>query len=96
MQITVDVPEQFMVDSDPDEFGQRMKLSTALLMFQDGKISAGAACEPAGVNRWAFADECARHNIPLVDYEPGELEEEVRLLGRRSADARRFPPISCS
>jgi predicted HTH domain antitoxin len=80
MQITVDVPEQYMVDSNPGEFGQLMKLSTALLMFQAGQISAGAACELAGVDRWAFAAECARHNIPLINYEPGELQAEVQRL----------------
>jgi predicted HTH domain antitoxin len=78
MQITVDVPEQYMVDSNPGEFGQRMKLSTALLMFQSGQISAGAASELAGVDRWVFAAECARHNIALIDYEPGELDEEMQ------------------
>lgn len=83
MQITVEVPEQYMIDSSPGEFGRRMKLSTALLMFQEGKISAGAACELAGVDRWVFAAECARLNIPLVNYEPGELEEEVRRLKPR-------------
>jgi predicted HTH domain antitoxin len=80
MQITVDVPEQYMVDSNPGEFGQRMKLSTALLMFQSGQISAGAASELAGVDRWTFAAECARHNIPLIDYDPGELDEEIQRL----------------
>lgn len=80
MEITVEVPEQYMVDSDPEEFGRRMKLSTALLMFQSGQISAGAASELAGVDRWAFAAECARHDIPLIDYDSGELEEEIRRL----------------
>jgi predicted HTH domain antitoxin len=80
MQITVDVPEQYMVDSNPGEFGRRMKLSTALLMFQSGKISAGAASELADVDRWTFAAECARHDIPLIDYDPGELDEEVQRL----------------
>ncbi|HEX2209381.1 MAG TPA: UPF0175 family protein [Longimicrobium sp.] len=69
-----------MVDSAPGEFGQRMKLSTALLMFQAGEVSAGAACELAGIDRWTFAAECTRHSIPLIAYEPGELEEEVRRV----------------
>ena len=81
MEITVNVPEQYLIDTDPGEFGQRMKLATALIMFQSGQISAGAACELAGVDRWTFAAECARHDIPLVEYEPGELEEEVQRLG---------------
>lgn len=80
MQITIEVPEQYMVNSNPGEFGQRMKLSTALLMFQSGQISVGAASELAGIDRWMFAAECARHNIPLIDYEPGELDEEVQRL----------------
>jgi predicted HTH domain antitoxin len=83
MQITVDVPEQYLIDTNPGKFGERMKLSTAVLMFQNGEISAGAACELAGVDRWTFAAECARLRIPLVDYDAGELEEEVRGLQER-------------
>jgi predicted HTH domain antitoxin len=78
MKITVEVPQQYLVDSDPREFGQRMKLSTALLMFRAGQISAGAASELAGIDRWQFAAECARHDIPLIDYGAGELKEEMR------------------
>jgi predicted HTH domain antitoxin len=55
-----------------------MKLSTAVLMFRSGQISAGAASGLAGIDRWTFAAECVRRDIPLIDYEAGELEEEIR------------------
>jgi predicted HTH domain antitoxin len=84
MQITVNVPEQYLIDTSPGKFGERMKLSTAVLMFQSGEISAGAASELAGVDRFAFAAECARHGIAVVSYESGELEEEVSRVRART------------
>lgn len=80
IQIVVDVPEQYLIDASPAEFGERMKRSTALLMFQSGQISAGAASELAGVDRWTFAAECVRHGIPLIGYDPAELDEEIQRL----------------
>lgn len=84
MQITVEVPEQYLIDTDPGEFGERMKLSAALLMFRAGQISAGAACELAGVDRYTFIAECARHDIPVINYSGDDLEEEYRSLRNRT------------
>jgi hypothetical protein len=36
------------------------------------------------VDRFTFALECQRHEIPLVDYEPGELQAEFDALRRVS------------
>lgn len=93
MEITVEVPEQYLVDSDPREFGQRMKLSTALLMFRAGQLSAGAASELAGIDRWTFAAECARHDIPLIDYDAGEAEEEMRAGAAQVKGNPSSPPL---
>lgn len=49
-------------------------------MFQAGRISAGFACEFSGVDRYRFYEECAKHKIPAIDYEPGELEAELEAL----------------
>ncbi len=43
MQITLDIPDQYLIDQSPDEFGKRIKLYAALMMFQEGSLSAGAA-----------------------------------------------------
>lgn len=77
MVITLEVPDQYLIDNDPAELGRRIKLYAALLMFQGGEISAGAAAELAGVDRYAFAAECQRHSIPLVDYPVEELRQEL-------------------
>lgn len=77
MQITLDVPSRHLVDTDPGKFGERVKLYAAILMFQAGELSAGAACELAGVDRFSFAAECRRHGVALVDYPEDELEAEL-------------------
>ncbi len=77
MKITVDVPEQYLSNADPGDFGRKVALSAALWMYRSGELSAGAAAELAGIDRLAFWAECRRHGIPVVDYDPEELRAEV-------------------
>ena len=82
MQVTLDLPEKFALDFSSTELGQRIKLDAALTMFQSGSLSAGAACEFAGVDRFIFIAECKKHNIPMIDYDSGELAAEITALQR--------------
>lgn len=84
MQITLDVPSRYLVDTEAGKLGERLKLYAAILMFQAGELSAGAACELAGVDRFTFAAECKRHGVALVDYPEGELEEELNSFSAAS------------
>jgi len=80
MQITLDIPAQYLIDQSPEKFGKRIKLYAALMMFQEESLSAGAASEFAGVDRFTFIAECQQHNIPLVDFSPEELDAELENL----------------
>jgi len=82
MQITVNVPEQYLVDRSPAELGQRIKLLAALLMFRSGEMSAGGAAEFADADRFTFAAECQRYSIPMIDYPPEDLGGELAGLRR--------------
>ncbi|RPH55820.1 UPF0175 family protein [bacterium] len=84
MQITLNVPEQYLLDHTPSELAHRIKLYAALLMFHSGELSAGAAAELAEVDRFAFLEECRKHGIPVVDYPAEELRAEVESLRRAS------------
>lgn len=84
MEITLTVPDTYTIDGTPDEIGRRIKLMAALLMFQTGQLSAGGAAEFADVDRFTFVAECNRLGIPLIDYSPDELENEVASLRRTS------------
>ena len=81
MQITLDVPEQYFIDSTPADLGRRIKLYAALLMFKAGEMSARAAAELAEVDRLAFATECQRHGIPLVDHPAEDLRDGLATRG---------------
>lgn len=80
MQITLDIPEQYLINENPTELGRRIRLYAALLMFQSGELSAGAAAELAQVDRFTFAAECDKHGIPLVSYPADDLRTELESL----------------
>jgi predicted HTH domain antitoxin len=87
MQVMVNVPDQYFLDISVSELAGRLKLSTALLMFQAGQLSAGAACEFAGVDRYTFLDACQTYGIDTINYDPDELEADFAALTQREADA---------
>jgi predicted HTH domain antitoxin len=64
----------------PAEIAHRIALNAALLMFQSGELSAGAAAELAEVDRFTFSAECRRLGIPLVDYPVEDLGAELAAL----------------
>lgn len=80
MQIILDIPEQYLIDSTPAEFGKNLKLYAALMMFKSGKLSAGSAAEFAEVDRYRFAEACEKHGIPLLDYSAEDLRAEMESL----------------
>lgn len=80
MVIPLGVPDQYLIDHDPDELAKRIKLYAAVLMFKARELSAGAAAELAEVDRFSFAAECQRHGVPLVDYPIEELQAELEAL----------------
>lgn len=80
MQVMVNVPDQYFLDLSVSELAGRLKLSTALLMFQAGQLSTGAACEFAGVDRYTFLEACQTYHIDVVNYEPDELEADFAAL----------------
>lgn len=80
MQIMVNIPDQYLFNNTAQEMAEYLKLYTALLMFQSGKLSAGSACEFAGVDRYTFLSACQQHHIATLDYDDGELEAEFNRL----------------
>ncbi len=80
MQLTLNVPDKYLIDTEPAELAQRIQLYAAVLMFHSGELSAGAAAEFAGVDRFTFLAECQRRGISTVNYQAEELAEEVAAM----------------
>lgn len=84
MEITLEVPDQYLVNHNPAELAKRIKLYAAVLMFQAGELSAGAAADLAEVDRFTFAAECQRHGIPLVNYPAEDLRTELAAFRNKT------------
>ena len=59
------------------EFTRQMRLYSALQLFKDHKLSLGKAAVVAGIKKELFMFECDRYKIPLIDYDPDELDQEA-------------------
>ena len=79
--LTLRVPQQVrsMLNRTPEELARDLRLYGALMLFQLGKLSAGAAADLAGVPKVFFLDLCGEYRIPISQITPEELAAEVGL-----------------
>jgi predicted HTH domain antitoxin len=84
MQILIDIPEHYLLEESADSVANRFKLYTALMLFRSGKLSAGAGCELASVDRYTFLAACREHQIP-TSYSPEELEADLAWLSENDS-----------
>ncbi|MEA3351045.1 MAG: UPF0175 family protein [Chloroflexota bacterium] len=80
MQITIALPERQFVTEPLEEVTEAVRLYAALGMYRSGKLSVGAACELADVDRYVFLDFCKSEDVTLRTQTPDELEAEFHLL----------------
>ncbi len=79
MQLTLNIPDKFL-PSDQDKknsLSKQVRLYSALLLFQSGQLSRGAACEFAGVDIYTFLAACKKHHIPVINIDPDDLEADL-------------------
>lgn len=83
MQLTLDIPDHCLpAQQDKVSLAQKAKLYTALLLFQSGQLSRGAACEFAGVDIYTFFAACKQHNIPVINTDEDDIEADVMRFNR--------------
>ena len=77
--VTVAIPGEIrqMLNRTTEELARDMRLYTALMLFQLGKLSSGAAAEMAGMPRVMFLDLCAEYGIPVSQISSDDLRREL-------------------
>ncbi len=80
MNVMVAIPDKYFLNTTVEEMAEKMKLSTALLMFQSGKISAGAACEFVGIDRYSFLVACKKHKIEVLSVSGEDLDSDLQAI----------------
>lgn len=84
MQLTLDIPEKYLVSQSPGELVRLLKLNTAIDLYRRGQFSAGAAVEFVGnMDRYEFLYECRKRGVEPQTYESLDgLKEETAMLAK--------------
>ncbi|MBF0274785.1 MAG: UPF0175 family protein [Nitrospinae bacterium] len=80
MNITLELPDTLVQDKDLTEFETEFKLNNAMMMYRQGKVSLSKGAALANMNIYAFISECKTNEIPVIDYDEGELQSELESL----------------
>ena len=83
MQLTLEIPDQYIRGQNQSQIARQIKLYSALLMFQSGQLSRGAACEFAGVDIYDFFLACKQHQISAINTPVESLEADVSRFQHR-------------
>ena len=77
--LTVDLP----FDVDPED----ARLLLSMKLFEDGRVSLGRAAEMAGYTRRTYVELLGRRGVPVFNYPPDSLDEEMAALDAQSESA---------
>ena len=80
--LTIELP----FDVDPEE----ARLLLTMKLFEEGKVSLGKAAEMAGYTKRTYMELLGKRGIPIFNYPPEELEQEMKVL-EEMAKARAEP-----
>ena len=80
--VSFEIPESILValNENIDEFISGVRLSAAINFFKNHKLSLGKAAQLACLQKERFREELAKNKIPIIDYEPEDLENELDIL----------------
>jgi len=63
-----------------DDIKKKLKLSLAIILFQEEKISLGKAVELAGVSRMRFMQLLKAFNLPAYEYTEDDFDSDRQAI----------------
>jgi predicted HTH domain antitoxin len=80
MKVTINLPDKYSYLGNYSKLERDIKQKYALSLYREEKLSLSAAAEIAGMNLYDFMTECKKHNIPVINYSPDELDKELNHM----------------
>jgi predicted HTH domain antitoxin len=79
--IMIEVPDEMtsLGGGTDKELAETMRLATAILWYQQGRISQGKAAEIAGMNRVVFLNALYKAGVEAIQVTEEELRREMEL-----------------
>ena len=80
--VEIDCPPEVLLglQLEPSEFGELMKLETAIALFKDGRMSSGTAAKWLNIPRTAFLLRAAEAGATFLTDTPEDFARETSLL----------------
>lgn len=79
VQVTVNVPEDFLDARNTEDFAKQIQLAAAIYWYAHGDISMGKAAQFSGLTRPEFLDTLAHEKIDVFQVDFDDLERELNL-----------------
>ncbi len=79
--ISIEVPDEMssLCGGNDEKLAGAMRLATAILWYQQGRISQGKAAEIAGMNRVVFLSALHEAGVEALQVTEEELRREMEL-----------------
>ena len=79
--ITIEVPDEMTAlgGGSDEQLAEAMRFATAVLWYQQGRISQGKAAEIAGMNRVLFLKTLHEAGVEAIQVTEEELRREMEL-----------------
>lgn len=80
MQVTIDLPEPLIKFESVASIQADVKLSYALWLFKQQKVTIAKAANLAGLDLYSFMLACQKNDIPVIDMSADALDAELEGL----------------
>lgn len=80
MQISIELPTDFLKFQGPTFVAQEIRTVYALWLYQQTRITLAKAGQLAEMDIYEFMNVCKTHHVPVIDISPEELAEELKSL----------------
>jgi predicted HTH domain antitoxin len=80
--VTISVPDAILTaaNMDKDEIAQTMRRECAIKLFRQRKLTLVQSAQLCGMNMYDFLTLLSQAGVPVIDYDPRELEKEIAGL----------------
>lgn len=73
--LTLQIPDTLDLDE------REAVMAMASKLYEQGKLSLGQAAELSGHSKRTFMELLSRYNVPIFDYDPGEIANDIKNAG---------------
>ncbi|WP_044413182.1 UPF0175 family protein [Thiomicrospira microaerophila] len=80
MNVTIDLPEPLIKFESVASIQKDIKLSYALWLFKQQKVTIAKAAHLAGLDLYSFMLACQSNDIPVIDISADALDAELEGL----------------